>query len=86
MQITNNRIWIRKKMKKGDMVRFAKWEDVSSMNSKHWPLAKKDYIGVLVKHDKLMGTAHVLYEGEILKIRPVFVEKAGRKDCEKARK
>jgi len=64
------------------MVRFAKWEDVSSMSSKHWPLAPKDFIGVLVKHDKLMGTAHILYEGEILRIRPVFVEKAGRKDYE----
>ena len=64
------------------MVRFAKWEDVSSMSSKYWPLAKKDYVGVLVKHDKLMSTAHVLYEGEILRIRPVFVEKAGRKDYE----
>ena len=69
-------------MKEGDMVRFAKWENISSLSSKHWPLAKKDYIGVLVKHDKLMGVAHVLYEGEILRIRPVFVEKAGRKDCE----
>ena len=67
-------------MKTGDMVRFAKWEDVSSMSSKHWSLAKKDYIGVLVEHDKLVGTVHVLYKGEILKIRPVFVEKAGKKD------
>ena len=70
-------------MKEGDIVRFAKWEDVSSLSSKHWSLAKKDYIGVLVKHDKLMGTAHVMYEGEILRVRSVFVEKAGKKDLQK---
>ncbi len=69
-------------MKEGDIVRFAKWEDFPMMSSKHWPLAKKDYIGVLVKHDKLMGTTHILYKGEILRVRPVFVEKAGKKDYE----
>ena len=69
-------------MKEGDIVRFAKWEDFPLMSSKRWHLAKKDYIGVLVKHDKLMGTAHVMYNGEMLKIRTVFVEKAGKKDCE----
>ena len=67
-------------MKDGDIVRFAKWEDTNKLNSKNWHLAPKNYIGVLVKHDKLMGTAHVMYEGEILRIRSVFVEKAGKKD------
>ena len=64
------------------MVRFAKWEEVDITNSKAWHLAPKNHIGVLVEHDKLMGTAHILYEGEILRVRPVFVEKAGRKDYE----
>ena len=58
-------------MKEGDIVRFAKWEDVSSLSSKQWSLAKKAYIGVLVKHDKLMGTAHVMYEGELLRISSI---------------
>jgi hypothetical protein len=68
-------------MQQGDMVRFAKWEEIEDIgNSKKWPSTPKPHIGVLIEHDKLMGTVHVLYEGNILKLRSVFAEKAGRKD------
>ncbi len=67
-------------MEQGDMVRFAKWEEVDIRNSKKWPNTPKPHIGVLIEHDKLMGVVHVLYEGNILKLRSVFAEKAGRKD------
>ena len=73
-------------MKEGDMVRFAKWEEVWNSpykDSSRWHAAPKRHVGVLVKHDKLMGTAHVLFEGELIKVRSVFVQKAGRKDFEK---
>ena len=73
-------------MQEGDMVRFAKWEEMSSdqiSQSRHWHLVPKKHIGVLVRRDKLLGTAHILHEGEVLKIRPVFVQKAGKKDFEK---
>jgi len=72
-------------MKAGDMVRFAKWEELSTdviRNTKKWHLAPKDHLGVLVEHDKLMGCVHILYEGQIFKVRPVFVQKAGKKDFE----
>jgi len=74
-----------KKMKEGDMVRFAKWEELDSetvTNSKNWSKAPKPHLGLLIKHDKLMQSVHVLHEGCVLQIRPVFVEKAGRKDFE----
>ncbi|MBG17676.1 MAG: hypothetical protein CMB77_04910 [Euryarchaeota archaeon] len=64
----------------GDVVRFAKWEEVDTRNSKNWPLTPKNHIGVLIEHDKLMGTTRILHHGEVLKVRPVFVEKAGKKD------
>ncbi len=73
-------------MKVGDLVRFAKWEELSAnqiSRSKHWHLAPKNYIGVLVEHDKLMGAVNILYEGKIFRVRSVFVEKAGKKDIEK---
>lgn len=69
-------------MKSGDMVRFAKWEEVDLKNSKTWGSEPKPYIGILIEHDKLMGVAQVLHEGEIYKLRSVFVQKAGRKDYE----
>ena len=65
-------------MKAGDMVRFAKPEEIDVLNSKGWPKTAKRHIGILVKHDKLMGMAHVLFEGEIFRLRSVFVEKAGK--------
>ena len=76
-------------MKKGDMVRFAKWEEVMDSPFKRstaWHAAPKNHIGILVEHDKLMGAVHVLCEGEVYKVRPVFVQKAGKKDFEKASK
>ena len=69
-------------MKEGDMVRFAKWEEVDITNSNKWPSTPKSHIGILVDHDKLMGIANILYGGAIIKVRSVFVEKAGRKDYE----
>ncbi len=65
-------------MKAGDIVRFAKPEEIDTLNSKGWPKTAKRHIGILVKHDKLMGMAHVLFEGEIFRLRSVFVEKAGK--------
>ena len=72
-------------MQQGDMVRFAKWEDANIQDSKSWPKTVKPYLGILVEYDKLMGTAHVLHDGVIHKIRAVFVEKAGKRDYEKRR-
>lgn len=73
-------------MQQGDMVRFAKWTNLSVeeiSRPTRWNQVPKDCIGMLVEYDKLMGTAHVLHEGEILKLRAVFVEKAGKRDYEK---
>ena len=71
-------------MKEGDIVRFARWEEIPvSMGTKNWHKVPKKNIGILIKHDKLMGTAHVLHEGELIKVRSVFVQKAGRKDVQK---
>jgi len=74
-------------MKEGDLVRFAKWQEMSTSDirkSKDWSKVPKNHVGVLIKHDKLVGTAHILHEGIISKIRVVFVEKAGKADFEKA--
>ena len=70
-------------MKTGDMVRFAKWEEVSIRDSRAWHSEPKPHVGVLIEHDKIMGVAHVLHEGTIHKVRSVFVQKAGKKDFEK---
>ena len=67
-------------MIEGDLVRFVKWEDVDFSDSKNWHKQPKPHIGTLVKHDKLMCTCEVLYEGRILKLRSQLVEKAGKKD------
>ena len=67
-------------MREGDLVRFAKWQEVDIRDSRAWPSEPKPHIGTLVKHDKLMGAVYVLCEGEVHKVRPVFVEKAGKKD------
>ena len=69
-------------MKEGDMVRFAQWEEVDISQSNNWHKTPKKHIGILIEHDKLMNVAHVLYKGEVLKVRAVFVEKAGKKDYE----
>ena len=67
-------------MKEGDMVRFAKWEEVNVQNSKTWANTPKNHLGILVEHDKLMGLARVLHNGELYNLRAVFVQKAGKKD------
>lgn len=75
-------------MKIGDLVRFAKWEELSSdqiSKTSKWHLVPKKHIGILVNRDLPMGSVQVLYEGIVLGIRPVFVEKAGKKDYEKRR-
>ena len=67
-------------MKEGDMVRFAKWEEVNVKDSKSWANTPKNHIGILVEHDKLMGLARVLHEGKLHNLRAIFVHKAGKKD------
>lgn len=67
-------------MQEGDMVRFALWSEVDVRDSKNWHKQPKNHIGVLVEHDKLLGTAVVLYGGEVYKLRSIFVEKAGKRD------
>ena len=69
-------------MKVGDMVRFAKWDEIDLRDSKNWSQVIKSHVGVLINHDKLMSTCEILYAGEILKVRATFVEKAGRRDYE----
>lgn len=70
-------------MKDGDIVRFAKWEEADMSDSSTWSKTEKLHLGILIEHDKIMGLAHVLHEGSLLKLRSVFVEKAGKKDLER---
>ena len=65
-------------MKVGDMVRFAKWEDILDIND--WSSTPKKNIGILIKQDTLMKTNLVLCMGELYKVRSQLVEKAGQKD------
>ena len=67
-------------MMEGDLVRFAKWEEVHPRSSREWSSVPKRHIGTLLKHDKLMCTCEVLYNGAIIKMRSQLVEKAGKKD------
>lgn len=69
-------------MREGDLVRFAKWEELDSRSSKNWSAVPKRHIGTLLKHDKLMCTCDILHNGSIIKLRSHLVEKAGRKDLE----
>ena len=69
-------------MREGDIVRFAKWEEVNIRDSRAWHSEPKPHIGILVEHDKLMGVAHVLHKGTVYKVRAVFVQKAGKKDVQ----
>ena len=62
------------------MVRFARGFERSQDMSNGWHLVPKKHLGILVEYDKLMQIAHVLHKGEVIKLRPVFVEKAGKKD------
>lgn len=69
-------------MKEGDIVRFAKWEEVFPLEADEWHKVPKLHVGTLVEHDKLNGFAEVFSGGELIRLRAVFVEKAGRKDIE----
>ena len=66
-------------MKEGDTVRFSRIYPPSP-RPQH-----KDKIGLLVEHDKLMGTVTVLHEGELIKLRSSQCEKAGKRDLDKSR-
>ena len=68
-------------MRPGDLVRFHKWDDLKDINN--WSSTPKERIGVLVHHDKLMGYVEILYQGEVVKERAQFAQKAGKKDVEK---
>jgi hypothetical protein len=65
-------------MKVGDLVRFAKWEDIIDIND--WSTTPKKNIGMLVAYDHLMKTATILCEGRTFTSRAALVQKAGRKD------
>ena len=65
-------------MKPGDMVRFAKWDDIVDIDD--WSTTPKKHVGILVEYDALMKIAKILYEGELQPHRAQLVEKAGRKD------
>jgi len=70
-------------MKEGDMVRFALWHEIVDIDD--WSSTPKNHIGILVEHDKLMQTAYILHEGEVLSHRAQLVEKSGRKDLDESR-
>lgn len=65
-------------MRPGDMVRFAKWEDIIDIND--WSTTPKNSVGLLIEYNSLMKQAVVLYRDQILHVRAQLVEKAGRKD------
>ncbi len=69
-------------MTSGDIVRFAKWEDIIDIND--WSTTPKSRIGLLINYDCLNKMAVVLYENETLNVRGQLVEKAGKKDFEKS--
>lgn len=62
------------------MVRFAMWGEFDHTQS--WQHAKKDRIGILVEHDKIMQTVVILHKGDLVKVRSSLVEKAGKRDFE----
>ena len=68
-------------MKPGDMVRFARWDEIVDIDN--WSTTPKNHVGILVEYDTLMKTATLLYEGEVQSHRAQLVEKAGKKDFEK---
>ena len=70
-------------MKTGDLVRFAKWDDIVDIDD--WTTTPKKNIGLLIKYDKLMRIATILYKGEIQSHRAQLVEKSGKKDYEESK-
>jgi len=69
-------------MKPGDMVRFAKWDDIIDIND--WSTTPKKNIGLLIEYSSLMKLATVLHKNQILKIRGQLIEKAGKRDSIKS--
>ena len=65
-------------MKPGDLVRFHQWGDLADVND--WSTTPKSKVGVLIEHDKRFGHVDILYEGNIIRERSAFVEKAGKRD------
>ncbi len=65
-------------MRPGNMVRFAKWDEIIDIND--WSTTPKKNIGLLVEYDSLMRIATILYEGELQAHRIQLVEKAGKRD------
>lgn len=63
-------------MKEGDVIRFQMIYPPAGRPE------KKDKIGLLVEHDKLMGTVTVLYQGDLIKLRSSQCEKAGKRDLD----
>ena len=63
----------------GDMVRFAKFEEIIDING-DWTSTPKEHVGLLINYDKLMKTASVLYANEVINVRAQLVEKAGRRE------
>lgn len=70
-------------MKPGDMVRFAKWGEFDYNDS--WSKAAKKRVGILIEHDKIMGTVDILYKGRLVTVRAQLVEKAGKRDVHASR-
>ena len=60
-------------MKVGDLVRFAKWEEVDIRFPNTWHAEPKLYVGMLIDHDKLMGHVHVLHEGSVYKLSLIHI-------------
>ena len=70
-------------MRTGNLVRFAKWEDILDIDD--WSTTEKKHVGILIEYDSLNKSARVLSDGEIFMVRAQLVEKAGKKDFEKRR-
>jgi len=62
----------------GNLVRFAKWEDIVDIDD--WSTTPRNHIGILIEYDSLSKSARILYEGEVHMIRGQLVEMAGVKD------
>ena len=68
-------------MRVGNLVRFAKWEDIIDIDD--WTTTPKLHVGILIEYDTLNKAARILCNGKIHMIRGQLVEKAGAKDFEK---
>ena len=56
-------------MKAGDMVRFRR------PSTRPWKL------GLLIKYETWEKVATVLHDGNLLRVRAQYIQKAGKKDC-----